>query len=409
MRTTTRNIDTARLQALIKAELPGLIRIRRDLHAHPELGYEERRTSDLVQRELRGARIEHRAGLAGGTGVLAHLPGSRHGGAAAAIGLRADMDALPIDEETDLPYRSTCKGVMHACGHDGHTAILLGAARVLAQLAAEGALPRPVTFVFQPAEEGGAGAARMIEDGCLDGSRLGPPIDHMFGLHGWPRVPLGVVGTRPGIMLAAADHWDLCFRGTGSHAAFPHIGNDVIVAAAALVGAAQTICSRNVSPLDSVVVSVTRFDAGTTYNVLPGAANLSGTVRTLLPATRDLAERRLGEIARGIAAAHGCTAEFDYRRGYPPTVNDAELVEAFSDVAQGGLGKDGFTELPQPVMGAEDFAFYGQAVPACFFILGLVPPGADPAEVPQLHQPTFDFNDDAIATGVEMFVRLAVR
>ncbi len=408
MTTATSGIDTARLRALIQTELPSLIRIRRDLHAHPELGYEERRTSELVQRELRAAGIEHLAGLAGGTGVLAHLPASR-GGAAGAIGLRADMDALPIQEETDLPYRSTCAGVMHACGHDGHTTILLGAARVLARIGAEHGLPRPVALVFQPAEEGGAGAARMIEDGCLDGSRLGAPISHMFGLHGWPRVPLGVVGSRPGTMLAAADFWDLRFRGVGSHAAFPHIGTDVIVAAAAFVGAVQTICSRNVSPLDSIVVSVTRLDAGTTYNILPGTASLAGTVRTLIPQTRDLAERRLGEIARGIAEAHGVRAELDYKRGYPPTVNDPDMVEIFNGVAREGLGKDRLTELPQPVMGAEDFSFYGQAVPACFFILGVVPPGSDPGDVPQLHQPTFNFNDDAIATGVEIFVRLALR
>jgi hippurate hydrolase len=200
MTTATSGIDTARLRALIQAELPSLIKVRRDLHAHPELGYEERRTCELVQRELRAAGIEHQAGLAGGTGVLAHLPASR-AGSAGAIGLRADMDALPIREETDLPYRSTCEGVMHACGHDGHTTILLGAARVLARIAADQGLARPVSLVFQPAEEGGAGAARMIEDGCLDGSRLGAPIAHMFGLHGWPRVPLGVVGTRIGSLV----------------------------------------------------------------------------------------------------------------------------------------------------------------------------------------------------------------
>jgi amidohydrolase len=287
--------------------------------------------------------------------------------------------------------------------------ILLGAARVLARLAAEEGLPRPVTFLFQPAEEGGAGAARMIADGCLDGSRLGPPIDHIFGLHGWPRVPLGVVGTRPGVMLAAADPWDLVLRGQGCHAAFPHVGRDPIVAASAFVNAAQTICSRNVSPLDSIVVSVTRIHAGTAYNVIPGAATLAGTVRTLRPETRVLAERRLGEIARGIAAAYGCTAEYEYRQGYPPTANDPELCEIFNGVAKRAFGAERVIELPEPVMGGEDFAFYGQRIPACFFVLGLVPAGREPADVPQLHQPTFDFNDDAIAAGVEMFVRLALR
>lgn len=395
------------IRSLIAAELPDLIAIRHDLHAHPELGYKESRTSGVVQRELQSAGVLVKGGLAGGTGVLGHLPARSGNGKA--IGLRADMDALPIQEAGQAAYRSTHDGVMHACGHDGHTTILLGAARVLSKLAADrdGGLGRPVTFVFQPAEEGGAGAARMIEEGALDGSVLGPPVEQMFGLHGWPRVPLGVVGTKAGPMMAAADAFDVTIRGEGCHAAWPHVGRDPIVAAAAMIGAIQTIASRSVGPLDSVVVSVTQVHSGNTHNIIPGVAHLAGTVRTLKPETQDLAENRLGQIATAIAEAHGCTAELDYQRGYPPTVNSPEAVEIFRAVAREALGEKRVIEVPEPVMGGEDFAFYCQLIPSCFFILGLVPDGAGP--VAELHQPTFDFNDDAIATGVEMFCRLALR
>ncbi len=390
------------LRAIIREELADLVAIRRDLHAHPELGYEERRTSEVVQKQLRKAGVEFRAGLAGGTGVLACLPGR----AAKAIGLRADMDALPIQEVGEVPYRSQCDGVMHACGHDGHTTMLIGAARVLARMAGRQPLPRPVTFVFQPAEEGGAGGKRMVEEGCLDGSVLGPPVEQMFGQHGWPRIPLGMVGTRVGPLLAATDSFDVVIRGVGSHAAWPHIGADPIIAASAVVGALQTIASRNVGPLESVVVSVTQIKAGTTHNIIPDEAYLGGTVRTLKAEVQDLAERRLGEIARGVAQAHGCTARVDYRRGYPATVNDAGAVGVFRAVAAEALGAERVVEMPTPVMGGEDFAFYGQVVPACFFVLGLQPAGGT---MPDLHQPTYDFNDDAIATGVELFCRLALR
>lgn len=400
-------IDAEKLRAVIKEELPDLVAIRHDLHAHPELGYEEKRTSKVVRRELERAGVSFKGGLAGGTGVLGHLPGSGDG-AAKAIGLRADMDALPIQEANDVNYRSKHDGLMHACGHDGHTTILIGVARVLARLSeTDGALRRPVTLVFQPAEEGGAGAERMISDGALDGSVLGPPVEQMFGLHGWPRVPLGCVGTRAGPMLAAADAFDLAVRGAACHAAWPHVGRDPIVAASAIVGALQSIPSRSVGPLDPVVVSVTQFHAGTTHNIIPGEARLGGTVRTLTPEVQDLVENRLGQIATAVAEAHGCTAELTYRRGYPPTVNDPEAVDVFRHVAVETFGAERVVDVAQPVMGGEDFAYYGREVPACFFVLGLVPEGAD--HVAELHQPTFNFNDDAIAVGVEMFCRLALR
>lgn len=392
------------LRRMIADELGELIAIRHDLHAHPELGYEEHRTCGVVQRELARIGIDHLAGLAGGTGVMAHIPGGEAG--ARAIGLRADMDALPILEKTGATYASTTPGVMHACGHDGHTTILLGAARVLARLSREQSLPRPVTFVFQPAEEGGAGGKRMVEDGCLTGNRLGPPIESMFGLHGWPQLPEGIVATRPGPLMAASDRFDITIKGTGSHAAWPHVSRDPVLAASAIVVAAQQFVARNVGPLDSAVLSITKINAGTAYNVIPESATIAGTVRTLAESTQTLAIARLREIAESTARAYGCTAELDYRIGYPATINDAGAVNTFFEVATATLGPDRVATLAQPVMGGEDFSYYAQHVPACFFVLGLIPPGRN--SMPDLHQDNFDFNDSAIATGVEMFCRLVM-
>ncbi len=391
---------------IIQQHLPELIAIRHDLHAHPELMYEEHRTSEVVQRELKNAGIEFRAGLAGGTGVLAHIPGEANG-KQKAVGLRADMDALPIEEETGAVYASTTPGTMHACGHDGHTTMLIGAARVLAQLAKESALPRPVTFVFQPAEEGGAGGEKMVQEGCLSGSVLGPPVENMFGLHGWPQIPLGIVATRPGPMLAAADKFEITVRGVGSHAAYPQISADPILAGSAIVQSVQQIASRNVGPLDSIVVSVTQFHAGTTHNIIPGTAFIAGTVRTLHAETKELAKTRLHDIATNIAQAHGCDADVQYSDGYPVTRNDPEAVEIFNTVAREGLGADQVQPMEQPVMGGEDFSYYCQAVPSCFFALGLIPTGQ--TTMPSLHQPNFDFNDDALPIGIELFCRLAIR
>ena len=388
---------------LIADELPSLVEIRHDLHAHPELGYEERRTSGVICRELERLGVAFQGGLAGGTGVLAHLPGGRAG--EPAIALRADMDALPILEQSELPYRSTAPGTMHACGHDGHTTILLGAARVLATLARQGGLPRPVTLLFQPAEEGGAGGRRMVEEGCLDGRVLGPPVSAIYGLHGWPEYPLGVVGTRPGPLMAASDRFEIVVRGVGGHAAWPHACRDPIVCASAIVQAAQTIASRNVGPLDSVVVSITMVDAGSGFNIIPESALIRGTVRTLQPQTQQLAIRRLKEIATGVASGYGCTAELEYRINYPVTHNHADAVARFNDVAAETLGVARVRPVEHPVMGGEDFAFYAQRVPACFFVLGLIPPGQ--TSMPALHHPSFDFTDAAMATGIEMFVALA--
>jgi amidohydrolase len=398
-------ISTDRLRTLIDAELEALVAIRRDLHAHPELGYEEHRTSGVIRRELEAAGIAHVGDLAGGTGVLGHLPGAGE----RAIGLRADIDALPITERTGLPYASTHEGRMHACGHDGHTTILLGAARVLARLAAEGGLPRPVTFCFQPAEEGGAGGERMVAEGCLDGTVIGPPVEAMFGLHGWPLMALGEAGSRPGPLLAAADMFSATITGVGGHAAAPHLTRDPVVAAAATVQALQQIASRHADPCDSVVVSVTQIHGGTAHNIIPGAVKIGGTVRTVTEATRTMARERLHAIIRAVSEAHGTTAEITWRDGYPVTHNDPGAFATAMDALGATLGAEHVFDLPHPTMGGEDFSYYGQRVPAAFVFLGLRPAGVAAEDAPQLHQDSFDFNDEAIAHGVDWFCRLALR
>ena len=391
-----------RIRSLVAEELPRLVALRRDLHRHPEVGYEEVRTAGVIVRELAEAGVAHVGGLAGGTGVLAHVPGPGD----RAVALRADIDALPILESSGRPYASATPGRMHACGHDGHTAIMVGTARVLARLASHRPLPRPVTLVFQPAEEGGAGGRRMVEDGALDGSRLGCPVAEIHALHGWPELELGHVATRDGAMMAASDRFEIAIDGAGAHAAWPHRSADPIVCAAAMVTALQSVVSRNVPPLEAAVVSVTVIEAGSAFNVIPNRAVLKGTLRSLSEETRCLVERRVERIAHGIAEAHGCRANCDLQRGYPVTVNHPAAVSRFRSVAREALGEARVHHMAAPVMGGEDFAFYGAHVPSCYWTLGLAPGGAP---YPPLHAPDFDFNDDAIATGVELMCCLAVR
>lgn len=391
-----------RVRQLIKDELPHLLDIRHDLHAHPEVMYEEERTSGVVQRELADQGIEFVSGLARGTGVLGHLPGESD----RALALRADMDALPIHEETNLGYASTIDGKMHACGHDGHTTILIGAARVLSKLAAESPLPRPLTFLFQPAEEGGAGGRAMCEDGALNGSRIGPPVESIFGLHGYTLGELGTVSSRVGPMLAAADEIEIIVRGQGGHAAMPHACVDPVTCAAAIVQALQTVVSRNTDPLDSAVITATKLQAGTAFNVIPDEVKIGGTVRSLQESTREMLEERITALSSGIASGHGCTATVNFIRGYPITRNDANAVARFEEAATDVLGADQIKPLENPVMGGEDFSFYGEHVPACFFFLGLLAPGE--SKMPPLHNPRFDFNDEAITTGIEVFCSLAL-
>ncbi|MFK7884503.1 MAG: M20 family metallopeptidase [Phycisphaerales bacterium] len=394
----------------ITPELESLAAIRHDLHAHPEVRFEERRTSKVVQDELTRLGVEFIAGLGGrvvkeGTGVLAHIPATTDN-PGPCIGLRADMDALPITERTGKPYASTYPGVMHACGHDGHTAILLGAARILSQTEHR---PNPVTLVFQPAEEGGAGGEKMCRDGALTGGpngTLGPAVTRMYGLHGWPGLPMNTVATKPGPLLASTDEIKIKITGTQAHAAYPHLGADPIVAGAQIVAAAQTIASRNVSPVGSVVVTFGTFNAGTANNVIPESAELWGTIRTLDAETRELAKKRLREIVEGVASAMGCRGEMIVTEGYPVTLNDPDEARRVLTTAEGAAFARGAEIFPEPSMGGEDFSFYANKVPSCFYLVGLKPDGAD--EVPQLHQPEFDFQDEAIGVGVEMMCRLAL-
>ena len=401
----TKPMTSSSVRDLIERELAGLIAVRHDLHQHPELSYQETRTSQVVQTELRRLGIAFKAGLAKGTGVLAYLPPTDPARAdAPSIGLRADMDALPILENTAKPYASRTPGVMHACGHDGHTTILLGAARILAALPHR---PRGVHFVFQPAEEGGAGGEAMCDDGVLDGTVLGPRIQHMYGLHGWPTLPVGLVASRPGPLFAATDDVVVTIKGEQAHAAYPHFGRDPILCLAQCIVSLQQLVARNSSPFENVVCSMTVVQGGTANNVIPRQAEFHGTIRTLTPGARTLAKKRFFEIVEGIAAAHACSAHIDWQEGYPVTFNDPALTAQWFDTARAALGADRVLDLPEPTMGGEDFAFFAQRVPSSYFVLGLRRPGE--TNPPTLHQPEFDFNDDALATGIETFVALATR
>ncbi len=396
------------LESIVHGVLPHVVALRHELHEYPELMYQEHATAALVRRELDAMDVPYRAGLAGGTGIVAHLPatgGHAEASAPDVVALRADMDALPIHEATGRTWTSRNDGVMHACGHDGHTAILLGAARVLA------ALPdriRPVTFVFQPAEEGGAGGQRMVEDGALAGETgggIGPPASRIYGLHGWPSMPVGHVGTRPGPLLAACRQFQIRVRGQGGHAALPEKTRDPLLAAAHVVTALQTVVARNVDPLDAAVVTVASMHAGTAHNIIAAEAQLGGTIRALRNEVGERLVERIETIAQDVAAGLGCTATVTWEQGFPVTRNDAELAERVLKIARGAFGEQRTSVVARPTMGAEDFAFYGDAVPACFYFLGLEPKDG---VSPQLHQPDFDFNDDALATGVELMVRLAL-
>jgi amidohydrolase len=385
----------------VEGDLSYLESFRRELHQHPELMYEEHWTAQRIREELDKTGVAYVGGLAGGTGTIAHLPATKTGGRT--VALRADIDALPIHEETGLPYASQIPGKMHACGHDGHTAVLLGAARALSKVQDR---PNDILFLFQPAEEGGAGARRLCEEGALDGRIIGPPVDVVFGHHNNPLIEQGVFTIREGAMMAAADQFVVTIHGKGGHAAMPHLGRDPVVALAHTVSVLQTLASRNASPLDSLVVSVTTLEAGHAHNVIPDSCTFGGTMRTLKPETRELGKARLFETVHGVAAAHGCRAEIDWREGYPVTHNDPWATERWRSVAEGVVGPDRVAHEEHPTMGAEDFSFYGERVPAAFWFAGSRPPGCESA--PGLHTPRFDYNDDILSDCVETMCALAL-
>ena len=348
--------------------------------------------------------IPFEAGLAE-TGVVGWiLPLDSEAAKRPAIGLRADIDALPIEEETGLAYASTRSGTMHACGHDGHTAILLGTALALAAM--RDRLSRPVKLLFQPAEEVGGGAARMIGEGALDATVGGIAVGRMFGLHGWPHAPLGTVRTRTGALFASTDWVRIRLTGRGGHAAAPHRGTDPIVAAAQTITALQSIVSRNIDPALAAVLTITQLRAGTAVNIIPDVAELSGTIRAVCPQTRNLVAERVEWVAQQTAAAMGCEAEVQIDSGYPPTFNDEAWTTDVIKRAAQTVGEPNVMIMEHPEMVAEDFAYYGEQIPSCFALLGLCP--TDRAHYPGLHTPTFDFNDAAIPLGIRLMCQVAL-
>jgi amidohydrolase len=371
-----------------------LTAIRRDIHAHPELAFAERRTADLVAAKLAEFGVEVHRGLAG-TGVVGTI---RRGNSPAAIGLRADMDALPIHEMNDFAHRSTEDGKMHACGHDGHTTMLLGAARYLA---ATRNFDGAVHLIFQPAEEGGGGGRVMVEQGLFEKF----PCDAVFAIHNKPGIAVGRIAAKSGPLLAASDRWDIRIKGHGTHAAHPHLGIDPFVVGAEIVLALQTIASRSLDPLDSAVVSVGFIKGGSAYNVIPDTLHIGGTARSFRPEVQDLIERRIGEIARGVAAVHGAVAEADYRRNYPPTINHPAETEFAAQVAAEICGPDAVLRDIAPSMGGEDFSFMLNARPGAMLWLGNGPGEGDCF----LHNARYDFNDAALPVGVSFLARLAER
>jgi amidohydrolase len=364
---------------------------RRDIHANPELLYDVERTAKFVADRLHAFGCDGVETFIGKTGVVGVIKG-RKGDNGRAIGLRADMDALPIHEQTNLPYRSRVEGKMHACGHDGHTAMLLGAARYLAKTRN---FAGTAVVIFQPAEEGGAGAKAMLDDGLME--RFG--IQEVYGMHNMPTLPVGVFALRKGPLMAAADKFTIRIEGKGGHAASPHTCHDPLLAGANIVTALQSVVARNIDPLDSCVVSATRFDAGTAFNIIPQSAEICGTVRTLTIATRDLAERRIRDIVSGVAAAHGVAATLDYERGYPPTLNHPEQTDFAVSVARRVAANAQVLPDVPPVMGAEDFSFMLEARPGAFIFIG----NGDSAG---LHHPAYDFNDAVIPYGMSYWAEL---
>ncbi|MBM81423.1 MAG: peptidase M20 [Planctomycetaceae bacterium] len=371
-----------------------IINLRRTLHKHPELMYEEVKTSQLVRDTLDELGISYQSGLAE-TGVLASI-GSGDG---PCVGLRADMDALPIHEETDVPFRSEVDGKMRACGHDCHTAMLLGAARLLKEREAD--IKGTVKLLFQPAEEGGAGGKRMSDEGALDN----PNVERIFGLHVWPQLPSGSIGSRMGTFLAAAGEFDIIVKGKGGHAAFPHFTVDPVTTSAKVITDLQTIVSRETDPLNSSIISVTKVHAGEAYNVIPESVHMAGTIRALTMDHFNWLQKRITEAATHIAAASNCEAEVKFPgNAYPPTINDGELWGRVQDFAEPLIGGDNIHEI-EAVMGGEDFAFYTERIPGVFVALGIR--NEELGTIHSVHNPLFKVDESVLSLGSALHVSFA--
>ena len=364
---------------------------RRDIHSHPELGFEETRTSDIVAAKLKEFGCEVHRGL-GKTGVVGSL---RIGNSTRAIGLRADMDALPIQEENIFDHRSTEDGKMHACGHDGHTTMLLGAAKYLAET---GNFEGQVHFIFQPAEEGIGGAQAMIDDGLFEMF----PCDAIFGMHNRPKFDSGKFAVRSGAMMAGGAFYDIDISGYGAHGARPESSVDPVVVAAHIVTALQSIVSRNVSPLDTAVVSTTRIHSGEAYNVIPQTARLSGTVRAFSSEVMDLVEKWMIQIAKGIAEGIGATVKVDFRVIFAPTINHAQEAEFAAKICREIVGADRVERNPPLIMASEDFSFMLNKVPGCYINIG----NGQGEGACEVHNPGYDFNDEVLPIGAGFFARL---
>ena len=367
---------------------------RRDIHAHPEIAFEEVRTSNLVASKLEEWGIEVHRDIAK-TGLVGVLKGRDNGASSRSIGLRADMDALPMEEENDVPYKSTNPGKFHGCGHDGHTTMLLGAAKYLAETRN---FAGTVNFIFQPAEEGAGGGRVMVEEGLFD--RF--PCDEVYGMHNWPKLDAGEVAVVPGPIMAAADLFLITVTAKGGHAAMPHLCNDPVVIAAQLVTAFQTLVSRNTDPLDSAVISVAQIHAGSAHNVIAEQATLSGTVRTFKPETQDMIEEGMKRIAKGICDGFGAELEFDYQRGYPATVNHEEQSAFAAKIAGNVVGQENVIFDEDPVMGAEDFSYMLLQRPGAYLWLGQA---GGPSSC-MVHNPRYDFNDEVLPIGASLFANM---
>ncbi|MBW9087280.1 amidohydrolase [Rhizobium wenxiniae] len=369
-----------------------VIAIRRHLHENPEIGLSEFNTSDFIAGKLEEYGYEITRGLAK-TGIVATL---RNGDSSRSVGIRADIDALPITEETGVDYASKNKGVMHACGHDGHTAMLLGAAKILAE---RKNFDGTIHLIFQPAEENFGGARIMIEEGLFEKF----PCDAVFGMHNDPAMPFGKVFVKDGPLMAAVDEARITVNGRGGHGAEPQTASDPIVAGASIIMALQTVVSRNIHPLDQAVVTVGAFNAGIASNVIPERATMAITIRSFDPKVRDMLEERIRGIAEGQAASYGMSVTIDYERGYEATINHSAETDFVRDLAKKVVGAENVAEIERPMMGAEDFAYMLAERPGSYFFLGTAKTDNDPS----LHHPKFDFNDDALPIGVNLWVELA--
>ena len=389
-------MDYLKIKEESKSISDWIVKIRRELHEHPELMYEEFRTSELIRRELDKLDIQYIHPIAE-TGVLASI-GNGNG---PCVALRADMDALPIHEETDVPFKSKIDGKMHACGHDCHVSMLLGAAKLLKNKESE--INGTIKLLFQPAEEGGAGGKLMREEGALEN----PEVERIFGLHVWPQMPSGQIGSREGTFLAATSSLSLTVKGVGGHAAVPQLTKDPVLTSARIITNLQSIISRELDPLESGVVSITVINGGNASNVIPSEVKVKGTLRSLTMDGLKELQKRVKEIAEGIAQTHGCEANVEYvGNDYPPTVNDSEMWKFAKNIGIELLGDDNVSDL-DAVMGGEDFAYYTEKVKGCFVVLGMNNPDIDATY--SVHHPMFKADEDALHIGTALHTILALK